>query len=90
MKFAFIRDALSGPYPVDLACDVLEVSRSGWFMSGMAPRLRNSSQLGSIRTTLGSRGTFWRRRVSSSFASPSPQPRTKSTATVSPIPFTLR
>jgi transposase InsO family protein len=32
VKFAFIRDELSsGPYPVDVCCDVLEVSRSGYY-----------------------------------------------------------
>jgi len=31
VKFAFIRNELSGTYPVDVACDVLEVSRSGYY-----------------------------------------------------------
>jgi transposase InsO family protein len=31
VKFAFIRDELSASYPVGLACDVLEVSRSGYY-----------------------------------------------------------
>jgi len=31
VKFAFIRAELAGPYPVELACDVLGVSRSGYY-----------------------------------------------------------
>ena len=31
MKFAFIRAELSGSYPIDVACDVLAVSRSGYY-----------------------------------------------------------
>jgi transposase InsO family protein len=31
VKFAFIKAELSGSYPVEVACDVLEVSRSGYY-----------------------------------------------------------
>ena len=31
MKFAFIRDTLAAEFPVDVACAVLEVSRSGYY-----------------------------------------------------------
>ena len=31
MKFAFIRDHLAGAFPVDVACDALEVSRAGYY-----------------------------------------------------------
>jgi transposase InsO family protein len=31
VKFAFIHKELSGSYPVEVACDVLEVSRSGYY-----------------------------------------------------------
>lgn len=31
MKFAFVRDALAAEYPVDVACAVLGVSRSGYY-----------------------------------------------------------
>ena len=31
MKFRFIREHLAEPYPLEVACDVLEVSRSGYY-----------------------------------------------------------
>jgi putative transposase len=38
VKFAFIRDHLAGEFPVDVCCDVLEVSRSGYYAWSRRPR----------------------------------------------------
>ena len=37
MKFAFIKDHLAGEFPVDVCCDVLEVSRSGYYAWSRRP-----------------------------------------------------
>ena len=37
MKFAFIKEHLARSFPIDICCDVLEVSRSGYYAWSKRP-----------------------------------------------------